>query len=90
MKADSLSTNTGFLVPCQLMTTAFIAGMHSSNTIQNGSNKMPLNLYTKFVGPPATGKSQALKDCVLKPMSVLRDDQDLGEVIIQKCLSQDW
>ena len=60
--------------------------MHSSSTIQNGSNKMPLNLYTIFVGPPAT-KSQALKDCALKPMSALQDDQDLGDVIIQKCTS---
>ena len=48
---------------------------------------MPLNLYTIFVGPPATGKSQALKDCTLKPISALQDDQDLGDVIIQKYTS---
>ena len=68
-KADSRSTSTGFLVPCLSTTTAFVAGMHSSSTIQNRSNKMPLNLYTIFVGPPATAKSQALKDCASKPMS---------------------
>lgn len=33
---------------------------------------MPANLYTVFVGPPGTGKSQALKEGALQPMSDLR------------------
>ncbi|CAH3137141.1 unnamed protein product, partial [Porites lobata] len=30
---------------------------------------MPLNIYSIFVGPPTTGKSQAIKECAISPMA---------------------
>ena len=89
LKADSLSTCTGFLVPCLLKTTSFMAAMNSSSNVEFGTNRMPLNLYTIFAEPPATGggKSQALKACALNPMSAIREDADGGNVVIQKCTS---
>ena len=48
LKADSLSTCTGFLVPCLLKTTSFVAAMNSSSNVEFGTNRMPLNLYTIF------------------------------------------
>ncbi|KAJ7323143.1 hypothetical protein OS493_032146 [Desmophyllum pertusum] len=43
-----------------------VAGMTS--TLSNGSQEMPVNLLTIYVGPPTTGKSQALKECAVSPI----------------------
>ena len=40
-----------------------------------------------FVGPPGTGKSQALKDASLQPLRDLQDERDLANTIIEKCTS---
>ena len=42
-----------------LHTTAFIAG--SNSTLKTIAREMPLNIYSIFVGPPTTGKSQVIK-----------------------------
>lgn len=54
-KAASLSTNAGYVATCLLTTTSFVGGLGA--TLTNGSQEMPLNLYSIFVGPPTTGKS---------------------------------
>ena len=40
-----------------------------------------------FVGPPGTGKSQALKEASLQPLHDLQDERDLPNTIIGKCTS---
>ena len=40
-----------------------------------------------FVGPPGTGKSQALKEASLQPLHDLQDERDLQNTIIEKCTS---
>lgn len=39
-----------------------------TSTLSNGSQEMPVNLLTIYVGPPTTGKSQALKECAVSPI----------------------
>lgn len=84
-KAASLSTNAGYVATTLITTTAFVAGMKT--TLINGSQEMPLNLYTVFVGPPTTGKSQALKECAVSPMSAVAREQDSSSSVINKCTS---
>ena len=48
---------------------------------------MPLNLYSIFVGPPTTGKSQALKESAASPMSALAREQDSPSYIVNNCTS---
>ena len=48
---------------------------------------MSLNLYSIFIGPPTTGKSQALKECAASPMSAVTREQDLSSYIINNCTS---
>ena len=56
-------------------------------TLVNGSQEMPLNLYSVFVGPPTTGKSQALKECAVSPMSAVAREHDSSSSVINKCTS---
>lgn len=84
-KADSLSTNAGYVATCLLTTTSFVGGLGA--TLTNGSQEMPLNLYSIFVGPPTTGKSQALKECAASPMSAVAREQDSSSYIINNCTS---
>ena len=84
-KADSLSTNAGCVATCLLTTTSFVGGLGA--TLTNGSQEMSLNLYSIFVGPPTTGKSQALKECATSPMSAVAREQDLSSYIINNCTS---
>ena len=44
-------------------------------------------LYSVFVGPPTTGKSQALKECAVSPMSAVAREQDSSSSVINKCTS---
>ena len=84
-KADSISTNAGYVVASLLTTTAFVAGMTSKLSI--GTLEMPLNVFTIFVGPPTTGKSQALKECAVSPMSAVSMENDSESCVINKCTS---
>ena len=56
-------------------------------TLTSGSQEMPLNLYSIFVGPPTTSKSQALKECAASPMSAVAREQDSSSYIIDNCTS---
>ena len=84
-KADSLSTSAGFLVPSLITTTALVAGMNS--TISHGSHEMPINLFSIFVAPPTTGKSQAIKEAAKTPMVAICEDLDLPDIVLHKCTS---
>ena len=46
-----------------------------------------VQLHMVFVGPPGTGKSQALKEASLQPLQDLQDERDLANTIIEKCTS---
>jgi len=84
-KANSLSTNAGYVGTSLIATTAFVAGMET--TVIYGSHEMPLNLFSIFVGPPTTGKSQALKECAASPISAVCREIDLNNIVINKCTS---
>ncbi|KAK3726241.1 hypothetical protein QZH41_001309 [Actinostola sp. cb2023] len=84
-KSDSLSTSVGYLIPCLLATTAFVAS--TGGLIDNATHKSPFNIYIMFVGPPSTGKSQALKEAALQPVTTLIENEDLPNFLIEKCTS---
>ena len=84
-KAASLGSCPGYLVPCLLTSTAYVISQNF--LVRNGSQDMPVNLFTVFVGPPETGKSQALKEGALQPMADVRAERDWANTIIEKCTS---
>ena len=84
-KAASIGSCPGYLVPCLLATTAYLTA--DKSTIRCGPQEMPCNLFMVFVGPPGTGKSQALKEASLQPLHDLKDERDLANTIIEKCTS---
>ena len=86
-KADSLSTNAGYVATTLITTTAFVGGLGATLIGTSGSQEMPLNLYSIFVGPPTTEKSQALKECAASPMSAVAREQDSSSYIINNCIS---
>ena len=84
-KAASIGSCPGYLVPCLLATTAYLTA--GKSTIRCGPQEMPCNLFMVFVGPPGTGKSQALKEASLQPLHDLQDERDMSNTIIEKCTS---
>ncbi|XP_020915082.2 uncharacterized protein LOC110252595 [Exaiptasia diaphana] len=84
--ATSTSTSIGYLIPCILASTAFIASKKGS-LIHHKNHDMPFNLYILFVGPPSTGKSQALKQAATLPMSTIIDNYDITNFLLDKCTS---
>ena len=84
-KAASLGSCPGYLVPCLLTSTAYIIAQNF--VLRSGLQDMPQNLYMVFVGPPGTGKSQALKEGALQPMQDVRTERDMQNCIIEKCTS---
>lgn len=84
-KSHSLSTNPGYVSTSLITTTTFIAG--SASTLVTGTQEMPLNIYSIFVGPPTTGKSQAIKECAVSPMVAVVRETDSSSPVIQKCTS---
>ena len=69
-----------------LITTAsFIAG--PASTLVTTTQEMPLDIYSIFVGPPTTGKSQAIKECVVSPMTAVVTETDSSFPVTQKCTS---
>ena len=84
-KAASIGTCPGYLVPCLLATTTYLTA--GKSTIRCGLQEIPCNLFMVFVGPPGTGKSQALKEASLQPLHDLQDERDLQNTIIEKCTS---
>ena len=75
----------GYLGLCLLTSTAYLISQNF--LVRNGSQDMPVNLFTVFVGPPGTGKSQALKEGALQPMADVRAERDWVNTIIEKCTS---
>ena len=84
-KAASLSTSVGYLVPCIIATTAFIASCGA--TISNNHHQAPMNLFILFVGPPTTGKSQAVKEAAVAPIVTIIENADLQNFLLEKCTS---
>ena len=83
--ASSMSTNIGYLVPSILTSTSFISAKKS--LINHKQQDMPFNLYMIFVGPPSTGKSQAIKEAAISPMTTIIHDKDIPNFILDKCTS---
>ena len=84
-KAASLSTSVGYLFPCILTSTAFVAS--TGSLISHEQHEIPFNLYFIFVGPPFTGKSQALKEGANLPMSTLIESEDIPNFLLDKAKS---
>lgn len=84
-KSHSMSTNPGYVSTSLITTTAFITG--STSTLTTATQEMPLNIYSIFVGPPTTGKSQAIKECAISPLSSVTEETDSKSPAIQKCTS---
>ena len=84
-KSHSMSTNPGCVSTSLITTTAFITG--STSTLTTATQEMPLNIYSIFVGPPTTGKSQAIKECAISPLSSVTEETDSKSPAIQKCTS---
>lgn len=83
-QAISISSSIGYMVPCLLATTAFVAGLNGSSVSSNSGHTIPFNLYSVVVGPPTSGKSQALKVCTIDPLVAVRDN-DLGNFLVERC-----
>lgn len=83
-QAASLSTSVGYLVLTLLTTTAFIAS--TGATIKH-KHEIPFNLYAIFVGPPSTGKSQALKEGAQLPAANIIESEDMDNFLLEKCTS---
>ena len=73
------------MVPCLLTTTAFVTALNGSSLSSCSDHSMPINLYSVVVGPPTTGKSQAMKECAIDPLVAVRDDNDLGNYLVERC-----
>ena len=86
-KSHSLSTNPGYVSTSLITTTSFIAG--SASTLVTTTQEMPLNIYSIFVGPPTTGKSQAIKERAVSPMTAVVTETDSSSPVIQKCTSSE-
>ena len=84
-KSHSISTNPGYVSATLITTTAFMAG--TATTLKTATQEMPLNIYSIFVGPPTTGKSQAIKECAISPMASVTAEADSASPVIQKCTS---
>ncbi len=83
-KAIALSTSIGYMVPCLLTTTAFVTGLNGTTVSSSTEHRTTLNLYSVVVGPPTTGKSQAMKECAMDPLIAVRDN-DLGDFVLERC-----
>ena len=46
---------------------------------------MPINLYSVVVGPLTTGESQAMKECVIDPLVTIRESNNLGNFLVERC-----
>ncbi len=84
-KAVSMSSCTGYFVPCLLSTTSFVLGLNSY--ISNGSRSFPCNMFMMVIGPPTTGKSPAMKECSVDPLILIRDNCDIGNFVVERCTS---
>ena len=84
-KAIALSTSIGYMVPCLLTTTAFVTSLNGTTVSSSTDHSTTLNLYSVVVGPPTTGKAQAMKECAMDPLIAVRDNNDLGDFVLERC-----
>lgn len=82
-KAVSVSSNVGFFVASIIATCAYIAGLHSK--IFSCGREMPMNIYTIFIGPPGTGKSQVLKECTQNAIDVICEERGTESLGLHRC-----
>ena len=73
------------MVSCLLATTAFVTGLNCTTVSSSTDHRTTLNLYSVVVGPPTTGKSQAMKECAIEPSIAVRDNNDLGNFLLERC-----
>ncbi len=83
--ARSASSCEGYFIPCLIATAAFVVGNNS--LIRNGGQTMPVNLFSIVSGPPTTGKSVALSKVCMEPLITLRDSNDMGNFVLERCTS---
>lgn len=81
-KATSINSNMGYLLCALLTSTLFVLSMSVQLSTFTGFDSVP-NVYTIFVGPPSTGKSQAIKEAASGPLNRLIEDKDLVSFLIE-------
>ena len=79
-EAASLSTSVGYLVPCILTLTVFVA---STGTISHKQHEIPFNLYSSSLGH----QSQALEEGASLLMSTLIESEDIPNFLLDKAIS---
>lgn len=84
--ATSVSSSMGYLVSSLLVATAFILSPMATLAISRNQSVQP-NLYAVFVGPPSTGKSQAMKMGAKQPLLYLKQARDADYVTLEKTTS---
>ena len=72
--AVAISTCEGYLTDSILATTAFI--MSEKCTIEYNGMSSRANVYVLFVGPPSTGKSQAIQVGSTDPLQAISNARD--------------
>lgn len=83
--SQSFSSSEGYFTPCLITTTAFLVG--TASLIVRRHQSMPVNLYSVVIGPPTTGKSVALSKSCMEPLITLRDQNDMGSFLLERCTS---
>ncbi|KAJ8048277.1 hypothetical protein HOLleu_00528 [Holothuria leucospilota] len=81
--AKAISSCTGYALSCLLTTCGFISARKTLIKMPNGHTQNS-NIFQLVVGPPSTGKSQALKKFALDPVKTLAEDLDIPDPIIHK------
>ncbi|KAJ8050774.1 hypothetical protein HOLleu_04102 [Holothuria leucospilota] len=79
-KATSINSNMGYLLSALLTSALFVLSMSMQLSTFTGFETVP-NIV--FVGPPSTGKSQAIKEAASGPLNRLIEDKDLVSFLIE-------
>ena len=79
----SVSSNVGFVVASIIATCAYIAGPHTK--IFLCGRKMLISVYTIFIGPPGTGRSQVLKECMQYSIDVICEERGTENLGLHRC-----
>lgn len=87
-KSHSLSTNPEYVSSSLLTRTAFIAS--STSTLSTATQEMPLNMYSIFVGPPKTGKLQAIIEYAVSLITEVVSDMDSPSPVLNSKNACPW
>ncbi|XP_038065707.1 uncharacterized protein LOC119735838 [Patiria miniata] len=82
-QADSLSTCAGYVLSSILTTVCFLISLQCDVQLPHGKQKA--NMFTIFIGPPSTGKTQAIRAITTDPLLELFNQKDIANPMLNKC-----